>query len=77
MTVQDVAIKLAENEPLTDDERHLASKILMAVSQSYYERSGGMFICGASSSDFPPETISVCPAYGADIQSTVMYKRIK
>jgi len=43
------------------------------------ERSGAYFICGETGdkdANGMPEGIMVCPAYGADVNTTVMYKRI-
>ena len=48
------------------------------LSTSFPERSGDIFICGSSkdvSSDGLPESVMICPTYGADY--FVVYRRVK
>ena len=59
-----------------------AIELLEAFSRIYQaafpENSGGYFICGGSpveTQDGLPDRIFVCPAYGADVRMTTIYKK--
>lgn len=72
-----VAIKIRDGEPLDEDERKIASKILMAFGQQFYDHTGAMFISGVAGKldgNGLPEGVFICPAYGADWSS--YYKRV-
>lgn len=77
MSVNDLATKIEQNQPLTEKERVAAGKVIRAFGQVFYDQSGVMFICGSSKigTDGLPDMIQVCPSYGADIRSTGVYMR--
>jgi hypothetical protein len=58
---------------MTDAER--ADKLAQILRHAYPERSGSFFISGAGpiGDDGLPETVSICPAFGADW--SVIYRR--
>ena len=51
-------------------------RLMRIVEHTYPEQTGSFFICGASpiGDDGLPDSVSICPAYGADWSAT--YKRI-
>jgi hypothetical protein len=54
------------------------TRLRKVLSTSFPERSGDIFICGSSkdvSSDGLPESVMICPAYGADY--FVVYRRVR
>lgn len=71
----DLANKIRNGDPLDERERQLASHIIAAFSQAYYEKTGCMFISGSGDlkEDGFPDYVLVCPAYGSD--GSVMYRR--
>lgn len=72
-----VAIKIRDGEPLDEQERQMASKILLAFGQAFYEKTGAMFIsgiAGKSDQNGLPDGVFICPTFGADFSS--FYKRV-
>jgi hypothetical protein len=54
------------------------TRLRKVLSTSFPERSGDIFICGSSkdvSSDGLPESVMICPTYGADY--FVVYRRVR
>jgi hypothetical protein len=76
MNIENLADKVRADHPLEDDERELISRILMAIGQQYYEKTGAMFICGHGGKTIGemPEILMVCPRFGADFRDTFYYR---
>lgn len=80
MTIPKLADMVRKGDALTEKEREFIARMLMAVGQQFYERTGCMFICGhmgAMDMEGPggmPEFLRVCPAYGADFRATRIYR---
>jgi hypothetical protein len=77
VALSDIARKIQDGNPLDEQERKVASKILLAFGQAYYENTGAMFISGISGSvdqNGMPEGVFICPTFGADWSS--YYKRV-
>jgi len=67
--IEQIGQRLRDGSPLDDSERELAARIVFAAGQAFYDKSGAMFICGVGGDvgeDGLPDTVFVCPSYGAD-----------
>lgn len=75
--IEVLARKIAEGETLTQTERDVVSKLVMAVGQQFYEQTGVMFIAGyyGKIEGGLPERVTICPGYGADARSSAVYVR--
>jgi F0F1-type ATP synthase assembly protein I len=66
--IEQLADKIKRGSEMTEAERDMASRILMAFGQVFYASSGAMFISGVGGemSDGLPESVFVCPSFGSD-----------
>lgn len=76
LKLEETAAKLRAGDPLDEDEREALARILMAVGQQFYEKTGVMFICGHGGRTIGemPEILMVCPMFGADFRDTAYYR---
>lgn len=61
-----------------EDAIELLETFSRIFASAFPEKSGAYFICGGSpveTQDGLPDRIFVCPAYGADVQMTTIYKK--
>lgn len=76
--IEAIAKKVADGSELTAEERRVASAIIMAVGQNFYEKTGAMFISGYTGEIKPdglPDTLFITPSYGADFRCTARFVR--
>lgn len=75
-----LAKKIETGEELDEKERQHVSRLVMAVGQQFFEKTGSMFICGYTGhteSDGLPEYVHICPTFGADVIRTYQKVPVK
>jgi len=78
--VKIVLLAKVDMKTISDKEYDLCQRMLKILKHSKAEDLAGVyFICGEAGDKDQnglPDTIHVCPAYGADVSTTVAYKKV-